>query len=171
MLFERIKYISVLLFFLFCLGLSIKFVVDGNWRLGWAGVALWGVMSVLTAYDIIRGYRASEAKNRSREKAKGAKAERAGFKFETVKAHLVTIWTIFAAVLIGTASNLVTEKIEGRLIPSIAVWLCSFSFTLLFYPFQKRQKEAIPTFPLWVVYSAAMGVVSIVFFYLKDWLR
>lgn len=171
MLFERIKYILILLFFLFCFGLSIKFVVDGNRRLGWAGVALWGVMSVLTAYDIIRGYLASEAKNRSREKAKGAKAKQARSKFETVKAHLVTIWTIFAAVLIGTASNLFTEKIESRLIPSIAVWLGCFLFTLLFYPFQKRQKDAIPTFPWWVVYSAAMGLVSIVFSYLDDWLR
>ena len=125
---------------------------------------------MLTAYDLIRGYLASQAKN-PREKAKGAEAKRARSKFETVKAHLVTIWTIFAAVLIGTASNLVTEKIEGRLIPAIAVWLGCFFFTLLFYPFQKRQKDAIPTFPLWMVYSAAMGVVSIVFFYLKDWLR
>jgi hypothetical protein len=170
MLIERIKHISVLLFFLFFLGLSIKFVIDGNSRLGWAGVALWGVMSVLTAYDIIRGYFKSQAKDSFLEKAKAAKAGGSKSTIQTVKAHLVTIWTMLAAILIGTASNFVTERIEGRLIPAIAVWLCSFFFTLLFYPFQKRQKDGIATFPLWAIYSAGMGVVSIVFSYLNDWL-
>ena len=166
---ERIRHIATLLFFLFFLGLSIKLLSDGNRRLGWAGIALWGVMSVVMVYVIIRD--GSEAKAHLIEKAQTANAEAKKSKFDSLKAHLVTIWTIFAAILIGVASNLFTESIEGRVRPSIAVWLCSFFFTLIFYPFQKLQKDAIPNFPVWVVYSAGMGVVSIVFFYLEDWLR
>ena len=105
------------------------------------------------------------------KKAQTLKHKSAKARLGSTKSHLVTIWTIFAAILIGTASNLVTEKIEGRVIPSIAVWLCSFFFTLLFYPFQKGRKDGIPEFPLWAVYSAIMGVVSVAIFYLKDWLR
>lgn len=168
MLLERIKHISTLLFFLFFLGLSIKFVNDGNRRLGWAGVALWGVMSALMVYSLIF---TNEAKARFREKAQTARAEGAKSKFERLKPYLVKSWTIFAAILIGTAANLITERFEGWMKPAVAVWLCSFFFTLIFYSFQKRQKDGISDFPVWVVYSAGMGVLSIVFFYLEDWLR
>jgi len=171
MLLERIKYISTLLFFLILLGLSIKFVNDGNRRLGWAGVALWGVMSVLTTYSLIRECFTNEGKARFQKKAQSSSADGAKSKFERLKPYLVKIWTIFAAILIGTAANLFTERLGGWVKPSVAVWLCSFFFTLIFYSFQKRQKDGISNFPVWVVYSAGMGVVSIVFFYLEDWLR
>lgn len=171
MLLERIKYISTLLFFLVFLGLSIKFVNDGNRRLGWAGVALWGVMSVLTVYNLIRECFTNEPKARFREKAQTARAAAAKSEFERLKPYLIKSWTIFAAILIGMAANLFTERIEGWVKPSVAVWLCSFFFTLIFYPFQHRQKAGISNFPVSVVYSAGMGVVSIVFFYLEDWLR
>ena len=171
MLLERIKHILTLLFFLFLLGLSIKFVNDGNRRLGWAGVALWGVMSALMVYSLIRECFTNEAKARFREKAQTAKAEDAKSKFERLKPYLVKSWTVFAAILIGTAANLFTERIEGWVKPWVAIWLCSFFFTLIFYSFQKRQKDGISDFPVWVVYSAGMGVVSIGFFYLEDWLR
>ena len=171
MVLERIKYILTLLFFLLCFGLSIKLVHDGNRRLGWVGVALWGVMSVLTLYSTILDCFTSKAKARFPQKAQTAKSEAGKSKLESLKVHVVKIWTIFAAILIGTASSLFTEKVEDRVIPSFAVWLCSFFFTLIFFPFQKRQRDGIPNFPMWVVYSAGMGVVSIVFYYVEDWLR
>ena len=169
MLLERIKHIVTLLFFLFLLGLSIKFVNDGNRRLGWAGVALWGVMSALMVYSLIRECFTNEAKARFREKAQ--KAEHAKSKFERLKPYLVKIWTIFAAILIGTAAGLFTERVAGWVKQSVAIWICSFLFTLIFYSFQKRQKDGISDFPVWVVYSAGMGVLGIAFFYLEDWLR
>ena len=171
MLLERIKYISTLLFFLLLFGLSIKFVNDGNRRLGWVGVALWGVMSALTGYSLIRECFTNEGKARFQEKTRTADLEGAKFKFESLKPYLVKLWTIFAAILIGTAAGLFTERIEGWVKPSVAVWLCSFFFTLIFFPFQQRQKDGIWSFPVWIVYSAVMGVVSIASFYLEDWLR
>lgn len=171
MLMERIKHILTLLFFLFFLGLSIKFVIDGNRRLGWVGVALWGVMSALMVYSLIRECFTNEAKARFRERVRTGRAGDANPKFARIKPYLVKSWTIFAAIIIGTAANLILERIEGWVKPSVAVWLCSFFFTLIFYSFQKRQKDGITDFPVWVVYCAGMGVVSIVFFYLEDWLR
>ena len=91
-------------------------------------------------------------------------------KLESLRTHLVAVWTVFAAIVIGVAANLFAEWIANWVIPAIAVWACTFAFTLVFYPFQKRQEDGIPEFPLWIVYSAAMGIVSIVIFYLKDWL-
>lgn len=167
MLLDRIKYIAILLFFLFCLGLSIKFLLEGKLKLGWAGVAVWGVMSVLVTYEIVQRF----TKSRFLQSAQTQKSADAKSKFLNLKVHLVRVWTIFAAILIGTASGLFTEKIESRVMPSVSVWLSSFLFTLLFYPFQKRQKDGIANFPEWVIYSVVMGVVSIVFFHLEDWLR
>jgi hypothetical protein len=170
MLLERIKYILTLLFFLFLLGSSIKLVNDGNRRLGWVGVALWGVMFVYTAYHFIRECFTDEPKARLREKTQTARAKDAKSKFERLKPYLVKCWTIFSAILIGTAANLFTGRIEGWVKQSLAVWLSSFLFTLIFYSFQKRQKHGISSFPVWVVFCAVMGVVSILFFYLEDWL-
>ncbi len=171
MLLERIKHISTLLFFLVFLGLSIKFVNDGNSRLGWAGVALWGVMSALMVYSLIHDCFTNKSNARFREQTQTGRGEGAKSKFERLKPYLIKSWTVFAAILIGTAAKLMTERIEGWVKPWVAVWLCSFLFTLIFYSFQKRQKDGISDFPVWVVYSAGMGVLSIVFFYLEDWLR
>jgi hypothetical protein len=171
MLLERIKYILMLAFFLACLGLSIKLVGDGELRLGWASVALWGVMSALTVYYMIRDCFTSEARARHMEKARAAKSGGAKSRLDGLKAHLVTIWSIFAAILIGAASSLVTKKLGSQVVPSIAVWLGSFFFTLAFYPFQKRQKDGIREFPVWAIYSALMGVLSIIFFHVEGWLR
>ena len=126
---------------------------------------------MLTVYNLIRECFTNEPKARFREKAQTARAEGAKFKFESLKPYLVKSWTIFAAILIGTAANLFTERIEGWVKPWVAVWLCSFFFTLIFYSFQQRQKDGISNFPVWVAYSAVMGVVSIVFLYLEEWLR
>jgi multisubunit Na+/H+ antiporter MnhB subunit len=147
--FELAKRILVLLglagFMLLCL-----MVIRSNPRTGWAGVALFGVMTVLAAVDLIR------LRNHKIGKGDGAR--------KNVRATLIWIGTMIVSIFFGVAGTLLSNLANFRR-PVIAIWLATFVATLAFYPFRGEEEKELPTFPLWAVYCAVMGFVSVGFLY------
>ncbi len=73
--------------------------------------------------------------------------------------------SIFFGLLERLLSSLATVRM-----PIIGIWLATFVSTLAFYPFRGKQAEDIPTFKIWIIYCALMGVASIGMSYVSRWL-
>ena len=70
------------------------------------------------------------------------------------------------AIFFGVVGTLLSNLVSFRR-PLIAIWLATFLATLAFYPFRSEEEKELPTFPLWAVYCALMGFVSVGFSYLE----
>jgi len=73
--------------------------------------------------------------------------------------------SIFIGLLAALLSNLAIFRV-----PMIGTWLATFLSTLAFYPFRGEQEKELDSFPLWAIYSALLGVVSIGVSQLERWL-
>ena len=124
-------------------------------RTGWFGVLLFGVMTILAAFELV--------KLRDYKIVRG----------EVTRAHVRTslIWsgTIMLAIFFGVLGQLLSRLAIVRM-PVIGIWLATFVSTLAFYPFRGEQAQDIPTFKLWAIYCALMGVASVGMSYLFRWL-
>jgi len=125
-------------------------------KTGWPGVAVFGVMTILAAVELV--------KIRDHKIIKGEGTGKA------VRASLIWSGTVFLSVLFGLLGTVLSNLVVFRL-PLIAVWLTTFISTLAFYPFRGEQTKDFPTFPLWAIYCALMGVVSLGVSYGYRWIN
>lgn len=130
-------------------------VTGSNPKTGWSGVFLFGVMTVLAAIDLI--------KLRDHEIIKGEGTR------GNVRASLIWLGTIVLSIFFGLLAALLSNLAIFR-IPVIGMWLTTFVSTLALYPFRGEQAKEFPTLPLWAIYCALMGVVSVGISNLYRWL-
>ena len=162
MLIEFLKQAFAFFVFLFFAATGLIGIQRGDTR-GWFVVVVVGGVALYTLFD---GYRKFCTKiGRARvltevEAAKRKKALRKPAASRVMKA-LASCWHGFAAIVFGLASYLLTDGFGMVFMPSLAVWLCSFVFTLTFYPFQKRREGGVDGFPRWAIYSTLMGGLSV----------
>lgn len=128
-------------------------VIRSEPRTGWSGVALFGVMTVLACVDLVR------LRNHKIVKGEGVG--------KNVRVTLIWIGTMIVSVFLGVAGTLISNFANFRR-PGIAIWLATFVATLAFYPFRGEQEKELPTFPLWAIYCALMGLVSVGFRIWRD---
>ena len=124
-------------------------------KTGWSAVVLFGVMTILAAVDLIK------LRDHKIISGEGARSN--------VRASLIWFGTmvlsIFYGLLAAVLSNLAIFKM-----PVVGLWLTTFVSTLAFYPFRGEQAKELDSFPLWAIYSALMGVVSVGISQLDRWL-
>ncbi len=73
------------------------------------------------------------------------------------------------SIFFGLFERLLSSLATVRM-PVIGIWLATFVSTLAFYPFRGEQAQDLPTFKLWAIYGALMGVASVGISYLYRWL-
>jgi hypothetical protein len=154
--FELAKRILVLLGLTGFMLLSLVVASRSNTRTGWFGVALFGVMTVLAGMDLVK------LRNHKIVNGEGAR--------KNVRATLTWIGTMIVSVFFGLVGTLLSNLASLRR-PVIAIWLATFVATLAFYPFRGEQEKELPTFPLWAIYCALMGFVSVGLSYLQSWTK
>lgn len=153
--FEVAKRILVFAGLAGCLLLSVV-VTRSNPRTGWFGVLLFGVMTSLAAFEL------AQVRNYNIVRGEGVRAN--------VRTSLIWSGTFMVAVFLGLLERLLSSLTIVR-VPLIGVWLATFVTTLAFYPFRGEQKQDLPTFKIWVVYCALMGIASLGMSYLFRWLH
>ena len=124
-------------------------------RTGWFGVLLFGVMTVLAAFELVK------LRNYKIVRGEGTRAN--------VRTSLIWSGTIMISIFFGVLERLLSTLAIVRM-PIIVVWLATFVSTLAFYPFRGEQAKDLPTFKLWVIYCALMGVASLGVSGLYRWL-
>ena len=152
--FELTKRVLVLLGLTGFMLLSLM-VVQSNPRTGWAGVSLFGVMTILAAIDLVK------LRDRKIIKGGGARAN--------VRASLIWLGTIVLSIFFGLLAAVLSSLSIIRM-PVMGTWLTTFVSTLAFYPFRGEQAKEFPTLPLWAVYCALMGLASVGISSLYRWL-
>lgn len=124
-------------------------------RTGWFGFLLFGVMTVLAAFELVK------LRDYKIVRGEGTRAN--------VRTSLIWSGTIMLSIFFGLLGQLLS-RLEIVPMPGIGVWLATFVATLAFYPFRGEQEQDFPTFKLWVIYCALMGVASLGMSYLFRWL-
>lgn len=152
--FELTKRILVFAGLAGCLLLSLV-VTRSSPRTGWSGVILFGVMTVLAAFELV------QVRDYKIVKGEGTRAN--------VRTSLIWSGTIMVSIFFGLLERLLSSLAIRRM-PVIGVWLATFVSTLAFYPFRGEQAKDLPTFKIWVIYCALMGVASLGMSYLFRWL-
>ena len=131
-------------------------VTRSNPRTGWFGVLLFGVMTTLAAYDLFT------LRNHKIVKGEGSGVN--------IRSSLIWSGTILISLFFGVLERILAELAIVRL-SVMGLWLATFVVTLAFYPFRgKEVQDDIPTFKIWILFSAIMGVVSIGASHLSRWL-
>ena len=148
--FELTKRILVFAGLAGCLLLSLV-VIRSSPRTGWSGVLLFGVMTGLAAFELVR------VRDYKIVKGEGTWAN--------VRTSLIWSGTIMVSIFFGVLERILSSLAIVRM-PVIGVWLATFVSTLAFYPLRGEQAEDFPTFKLWAIYCALMGVASIGMSYL-----
>jgi drug/metabolite transporter (DMT)-like permease len=165
MLSEFLKYLASLALFVGVTAGGVLMIREGDNR-GWFVAAMAGTASIYYVVMTITDFYTEAGKARLKEKLGRPRIKNRAPIAQRLRRVLASTWTILAAIVIGVASNLVVEKYQNVMLPSLVVWLCSSVFTLAFYPFQRRQKGGITEFPVWAAYSALMGGISVLLFLL-----
>ena len=124
-------------------------------RTGWSGVFLFGVMTILAAFELVK------LRDHKIVRGEGTRA--------SVRTSLIWSGTIMLSIFFGLLEVLLSRLAIFR-IPVIGIWLTTFVSTLAFYPFRGEQSQDFPTFKLWVIYCALMGVASLGVSDLYRWL-
>jgi hypothetical protein len=130
-------------------------VTRSDARTGWLGVALFGVMTVLAGVDLVK------LRNHKIVKGEGAR--------KNVRATFTWAGTMIISIFFGLVGTLLSNLANLRR-PVIAIWLATFVSTLAFYPFRGEEEKELKAFPLWAIYCALMGFVSVGISYLQRWL-
>ncbi len=130
-------------------------VIRSSPRTGWLGFFLFGVMTILAAFELVR------LRDHKVVKGQGTRAN--------IRTSLIWSGTILLCIFFGLIAQLLSTFAIVRL-PYIQIWLATFLSTLAFYPFRGKQAQDFPTFKLWAIYCALMGVVSLVISFLFRWL-
>ena len=130
-------------------------VTRSNPKTGWSGVVLFGVMTILAAIELVK------LRDHQIVKGKGTR--------KNVRATLIWSGTISLSIFFGLLEARLSNLAIFRM-PLIGIWLTTFVSTLAFYPFRGEQASEFPTFRLWAMYCALMGVVSLGMSYLYRWL-
>jgi hypothetical protein len=131
-------------------------VIRSSPRTGWAGVLLFGVMTILAALDLVK------LRDHKIVKGEGTRAN--------VRTSLIWTGTIMISIFLGLLEHVLSRLAILRT-PAIGIWLATFVSTLAFYPFRGEQAEDFPTFKLWAIYCALMGFVSLGFSVVSRWLN
>lgn len=124
-------------------------------RTGWLGVALFGVMTVLGGRELVK------LRNHKLVKGEGPR--------QNVRVAVIWSGTMIVSVFFGLVGTLLSNFVMLRR-PVMAIWFATFVSTLAFYPFRGEQEKELPTFPLWVIYCALGGFVSVAISFLQRWL-
>ena len=152
--FELTKRILVMAGLAGCMLLSLM-ATRSTPRTGWSGVLLFGVMTVLAAFELVK------VRDYKIVRGKGTRAN--------VRTSLIWSGTIMISIFFGLLERLLSSLAIVRM-PVFGIWLATFVSTLAFYPFRGEQAQDIPTFKLWVIYCALMGVASLGVSGLYRWL-
>lgn len=124
-------------------------------RTGWSGVILFGLMTILAVFELVK------VRDHKIVKGEGTRAN--------IRTSLIWTGTIMLSIFFGVLERLLSSLAIVR-VPVIGIWLATFVSTLAFYPFRGEQAEDLPTFKIWAVYCALMGVASVGVSYLSRWL-
>ena len=124
-------------------------------RTGWSGVFLFGVMTILAAFELFK------LRDHKIVSGEGTKAN--------IRSSLIWSGTIMLSIFFGLLELLLSRLAIVRM-PVIGIWLITFVSTLAFYPFRGEQAQDFPTLKLWVIYCALMGVASLGISVLYRWL-
>ena len=130
-------------------------VTRSNPGTGWLGVALFGVMTALAGLELVK------RRNHKIVKGEGTR--------KNIRAAVICSGTMIVSVFFGLVGTLLSNFVMLRR-PVIAIWFATFVSTLAFYQFRGAQEKELPTFPLWAIYCALMGFVSVAISYLQRWL-
>ena len=130
-------------------------VTRSNPKTGWSGVVLFGVMTILAAMELVK------LRDHKIIKGEGTRAN--------ARATLIWSGTISLSIFFGLLEAVLSNLAIFRM-PIIGIWLTTFVSTLAFYPFRGEQATEFPTFKLWAIYCALMGVVSLGMSDLYRWL-
>lgn len=139
-----------------CLLLLCLMLIRSSPRTGWFGGLVFGVMTLLAAYDLfkIRDHRIV--------KGEGIRAN--------IRSSLIWTGTFIVTLFFGLLERILAEFAFGRL-PILGIWLATFVTSLAFYPFRgKEAREELPTLQLWALYCALAGVLSIGIAQFSRWL-
>jgi hypothetical protein len=130
-------------------------VTGSNPKTGWFGVVLFGTMTILAAIELVK------LRDHKIVQGEGTRAN--------VRATLIWSGTISLSIFFGLLEAVLSKLAIFRM-PVIGIWLTTFVSTLAFYPFRGEQAREFPTFKLWAIYCALMGVVSLGMSDLYRWL-
>jgi len=124
-------------------------------RTGWSGVFLFGVMTIIATFELVK------LRNHKIVRDEGTRAN--------IRTSLIWSGTIMLSIFFGLLEVLLSRLAIFRM-PVIGIWLTTFVSTLVFYPFRGERAQDFPTFKLWVIYCALMGVASLGISALYRWL-
>jgi len=130
-------------------------VIRSSPRTGWAGVLLFGVMTILAVVELVK------VRDHKIVRGDGTRAN--------VRTSLIWSGTIMLSIFFGLLEQFLSRLAIVRM-PVIGIWLATFVSTLAFYPFRGEQAQDFPTFKLWAIYCALMGVASLGISALSRWL-
>jgi hypothetical protein len=143
-----------LLVFSVLFGLGVRFIPIRP-RLGWFATILFGTMCIVAVIEIVRD------SSVELDKIPDVKEQL------NVRRMLVSTAAVVTAIFLGIAENFISDAFSQSF-PRPGVWFAAFVTTLAFYPLREEKHAKFKT---WVLFCAVMGVVSVGFSYIKDWLE
>lgn len=145
-----------LIFFALMTGFGIR-LIPRQPRLGWFSAILFGTMCLVAVRDLYRKCGIDQ------DQVPDVKSQ------FSVRRALVPLGTVLAAIFLGVTDGFISFLFTDSF-PRPGVWFAAFVTTLAFYPLRDRS-ERHTNFLLWIVYSAVLGVFSVLISYGKDWLE
>jgi len=145
-----------LIFFALMTGIGIRFIPRQP-RFGWFSAILFGTMCLVAVKDLYRECGLDQ------DKIPDVKSQL------SIRRALVVAGSVIAAIFLGVTDNFISFLFTDSF-PRPGVWVSAFVTTLAFYPLRDRN-ERHASFKLWIIYSAVLGVFSVILSYGKDWLE
>ena len=124
-------------------------------RTGWACTILFRTMGVITVIDLVRQC------GRNQDQIPDVKSQL------SIRRAVVPLGVTFVTIFLGFTEDLIAMLFTDSVARS-GVWCGTFVTTLAFYPL-REQKDLNLKF--WIIFCALMGIASVGFSYVKDWLE
>lgn len=140
-----------LLIFALLTGIGIR-LIPRQPKIGWFSTVLFGTMSVVTVFDLVREISAEQ------EKMPDVKSQL------SIRRALIAVGVILVTLFLGIADEFISFLFTNSF-PRPGVWLGTFVTTLAFYPLRE---EKYATFKRWTLVCALLGVLSVILSYGKD---
>ncbi|HEY0724137.1 MAG TPA: hypothetical protein VGD41_09170 [Pyrinomonadaceae bacterium] len=145
-----------LIVFALLTGIGIR-LIPRQPRVGWFSAILFGTMCVVAVRDLYRQCGLDQ------DTIPDVKSQ------VSIRRAVVAVGTVIAAIFLGVTDSFFSFLFTDSFLRP-GIFLGAFLTTLAFYPLRDRN-ERHASFRFWIIYSAGLGVFSVIISYGKDWLE